>query len=251
MRTSSSHRIILIFLTACVLPSPAQVPSNWQLSYYQSAASGRHPDTIDRGIGILSFSSAPGTKPSPGNDTIAVYSRPRKSSRITALFFLIEERMGWSYVIGYQKALQPNILEYDYEECGVPFDSITPSNSWARIILGFERKSTPIRGWVKLDTSVRYLRWSTSLPKHDLFFLDDFDAKFYRRPNGSMIPLKVKERAYIMHPLTIRGPWMQVGITSLGEDESGSHGLRTDTVFAWIRFLRPNGRPAVWYYTRD
>ena len=221
-------------------------------SIYRSSATGLKPDTLDYGIGIIAFANPPGYGPPGRKDTIVAYEEPQQSSKVLGLFLYSEKKQSCTYAVAGRSKMQANVLEFDYEECGVPFDTILADNQWVRAVLGFRETGEAIAGWVRLDSAiVRYLRWVDELPSRDLFFLQGIVPEFHDRQNGSILEWEVSLKPplnYIMHPVDVRPPWMQVRVARPADICVGQKEVHSDTLNAWIRFIRKNGRPAVWYY---
>ena len=162
--------------------------------------------------------------------------------------------MSWSYSVGAPARLRPNVLEFAYEEAGIPLDSLAAASSWARVILGFDKAGHPYPGWMSLDSArVKYLLWRKVLAGNDVFFLPDETPRFHAGPGGAELPVSVKTGAnvdYILHPLEVRGSWLRVRVAQPADICVGPDAPKSQTAEAWIRYLRPDGRPRVWYYTR-
>jgi hypothetical protein len=234
--------IIVIALAGCIV-NPAPNEGKYVLSYYRSAASGFVPDTIDRGIGILAF------KNSARNNETSAYAAMGDAEPSYLLLFSCDS-LGSRYAVGADKLLQPNIIEFDYEICGFPFDSLTATN-WAHVILGFDSDKKPSRGWVKLDPAIIEIHlWTDWLPHHSLYFLNQ--SNFYDTVGGSPVAWEVNfaPRNYIMHPLNSQGAWVQVLVARPSDMCVPPDAPKSDTLVAWIKYLDDTRRPRVWYYTR-
>ena len=222
-------------------------------STYSSSATGWKPDTLDYGIGIMAFADSPGNGPVGRRDTIVAYEKPQQSAQVLGYFLYHEKKHNYTYAVAGRSKMQPNILEFAYEECGVPFDSILEDNEWARAVLGFGNTGGTIAGWVRLDPArVRYRRWIDELPKHPLFFRSGVTPEFFDSEDGKILEWEVSAKPpfnYIMHPVAVKPPWMLVRVARPADICVGNE-VRSDTLNAWIRLLRQNGRPLVWYYTR-
>ena len=148
-------------------------------------------------------------------------------------------------------ALRPNIMEFSYEESGLPVDSILPDR--VRVLLGWDGEQRMRRAWVRLDSTIELRRWPQWLLETPVFFLPGVRADFFASPRGARYPVIIPggdEPDYIMHPKQVRGEWMQVEVVTpsdyCAEDETTRR--RKETV--WIRYLDATKRPRVWYYTR-
>lgn len=148
-------------------------------------------------------------------------------------------------------ALRPNIMEFTYEESGLPVDSILPDR--VRVLLGWDGEQRMRRAWVRLDSTVELRRWSQWLLESPLFFRPGVPADFFAAPRGARYPVILPggdEPDYIMHPRQVRGEWMQVEVVTPSDYcvEEDTVRRRKETV--WIRYLDAQKRPKVWYYTR-
>jgi hypothetical protein len=241
--------ILMLIVVAGCLVNPAPQQGKYTLSYYQSPSSGFVPDTLDRGIGILTFGPT-STSPSAGhNIEISVFPEIG-NTEATSIFLFIPDSLGYRYAIGADRNLQPNIIEFGYEICGLPFDTLTSAN-WARVILGFESDKKVYKGWVRLDsTTIEYHLWKDLLPKHSLYFFRE--SNFYDTLGGSPSTWEVNftTRNYIMHPLNSQGSWIYVRVACPSGMCDGPDAPKSDTLIAWIKYLDDSGRPLVWYYTR-
>lgn len=146
--------------------------------------------------------------------------------------------------------LQPNIMEFTYEESGLPVDSIVGDR--VRVLLGWDDARRMRRAWVRLDSTVTLHRWSEWLKQSPLFFRPGYPADFYAAPRGARFPIVIPggdEPDYIMHAKRVSGQWMQVEIVTPSDYcEEETTRFRRETV--WIRYLDQAARPRVWYYTR-
>jgi hypothetical protein len=157
-----------------------------------------------------------------------------------------------SYAIAASDSLRPNLVEYGYEESGVPFDSADATARWVRGILGFGRDSTALTGWI--DTSqdgVGVIRWAAQLADRPIYFPRSERAAFFASADSTK-PLSVpvgNDDAYAIHPIAARGPWLEVRLVEPSDNcDPDTKPRRTRT--AWIRYLDDRGRPNVWYHPR-
>jgi hypothetical protein len=158
---------------------------NFQVTWSIGADTGR----IDRGIGIAFFANPPGHG-TPLADTMLVRARPTSLARITGAFLYQETRRGiaWRYGAAAPRRLRPNVVEYGYEEAGVPIDSLTAGGKWARVILGFDTEDRSYLGWVALDSArVRHLLWKRVLAGNRVFFLPHEPPRFFDQPGGKEV----------------------------------------------------------------
>ncbi len=176
---------------------------------------GREQRFSDRGIGVVHLAAAPGTG-TARLDTILLRARPDTATVVIGAFLYTETQKGgaWRYSIAAPIRIEPNVLEFAYEEAGVPLDSLTADASWGRALLGFDAGGTPYRGWVRLDpVRVNYRLWGRELPGHSLFFLSEQGARVLDRPGGRVVADILPAEAfgdYSLHPVKARGAWLQV-----------------------------------------
>jgi hypothetical protein len=84
-----------------------------------------------------------------------------------------------------------------------------------------------------------------------LFWLEGEAPALAETPGGAVTPFPVPvgpDDDYIMWAEEARGEWLRVRVVSPADycAEPGSPGVWR----GWIRYLREDGRPRVWYYTR-
>jgi len=146
--------------------------------------------------------------------------------------------------------LRPNIMEFSYEESGLPVDSIAADR--VRVLLGWDGEGRMRRAWVRLDSNVVLRRWARVLSESPLFFRPGVRPQFFAAPHGAAYPVVLPggdDSDYILHPKQVRGAWLQVEVVTPADyctDDNARR--RRETV--WIRYLDQIGRPTVWYYTR-
>lgn len=148
------------------------------------------------------------------------------------------------------------MIEYDYEIPGWAILAFTPDSTWARVTLAPYDSAGPT-GWVAVRRdSVEALLWSRVMWEKPLFFLRPDDIAFYDAPvetarvTRTLVRHPNSDRLnYIMNPLEVRGHWLRVELlTPSPMCEFPEPKVTPDTV--WIRYLRTDGRPRVFYYTR-
>ncbi|MDQ3207337.1 MAG: hypothetical protein M3Q37_01905 [Gemmatimonadota bacterium] len=252
-----SLRLSVLFLWTLVLAGAPAVSGQEPLDgvvWVRSTGSDSYSGQGDRGIGIAYCSGGAGYGRVKA-DTLLIRAQPDPGSAVVGAFLYTELKPGisWSYSVGAPVRLRPNVLEFGYEESGIPLDSLAVAGSWGRVILGFHKDGAPYHGWMSLDsTRVKYLLWRKVLAHNRVFFLPGQPPRFYANPAGRKLPLSVETGSnadYILHPLEVRGPWMRVRVAEPA-DICGSDAAKSRTAEAWIRYLRADGRPLVWYYTR-
>lgn len=204
------------------------------------------PGSIDPGIGVVAFGAPQGPA---WSDTLPLYARPGARQPIGRFLFASDGAGGWGYAIEWPESLTTNLLEYGYEEAGLPFDSLSPDERWARVIPGFTRGGSAVVAWAPVSELVTIVRWREHLAEHDVFFRDGVSPAFYEAPDGRPVAFPLPDTSdYILHPLAIRGTWMRVRAVT-PSDMCADPEAPTQAEL-WIRFLDPSGRPLVWYHTR-
>lgn len=228
-------------------PLAGQVRVSW-VSYPQS------PRT-DRGIGIAFFATGPGTS-SVVADTALVYDQPSRRAAVKGAFLYKETTpaRAYEYAVSARRRLEPNVVEFEYEEAGVPLDSLSRDTTWARVILGFDVSGAPYRGWVQLDsTHLKHKVWAQELPDRSLYYAEGSPRQLFDAPNGRPIapPLDSAAAAdYILHPLETKGSWMRVRLAVPADICVGPDAPPPTSLAGWTPYLGPTGRPLVWYYSR-
>ena len=210
-------------------------------------------DPADLGVGVTFLRRPEDKSAGPGVDTLLLRSAPRADATpLGAMIFTIDSVGGTHYSVAAADTLRPNLVEYGYEESGVPFDSADATSRWVRAILGFASDRTALVGWI--DTSqpgVGLVRWAEQLADRPIFFPKPDRATLFATPD-SATPITLPpggDDAYALHPVERRGPWLRVRVVEPSDNcETDSIPRRTRT--GWIRYLDPRGRPNVWYYSR-
>jgi hypothetical protein len=208
------------------------------------------PGPADPGIGVLSFPSRAFDSPTWA-DSLPLYRRPGDNRPIGYFLFGSESQGSWFYAVAWPSALTINLLEFGYEEAGLPFDSVTADGRWARVIPGTTAGGLPEYAWAPLDAdSIGLVRWADVLPQHDLFFGPGVTPVFFDAPGGRVVtfPLAGERPDYILHPLEARGDWLRVRAVTPSDMCADPESPRRAEL--WIRYLDPNARPLVWYHTR-
>ena len=204
------------------------------------------PGSIDPGIGVVSFGVP---RQSEWADTLVLLEQPGASRPMGRFLFASDGTGGWTYAIIWPDSLTTNLLEYGYEEAGLPFDSLSPDGRWARVIPGFTREGSPVVAWAPASELVTIVRWREHLAEHDLFFRDGVTPAFFDAPDGRLVEFALPETGdYILHPLETRGSWMRV--RAVTPSDMCADPEAPNEAQLWIRLLDSSGRPLVWYHTR-
>jgi cytosine/adenosine deaminase-related metal-dependent hydrolase len=207
-------------------------------------------DSVERGIGVVAFREPHGSG-APRIDTLRVREQPSSNVPFQAMVVFDERGPGGWYTVLAAPGVRSNMVEIDYEELAVPFDSLT--GSWARVIYGQSAAGHPLQGWIDTNAGgVRTLRWADLLPRYMLFLADPETAAFHHAPGGARLDIRLappnaSEADYDLESIATAGEWMQVRVTvpSRCSGEPGS----TEQL-AWIRYLTSRGRPLLWPRTR-
>lgn len=161
----------------------------------------------------------------------------------------------------------PYRIEYKDETYGIGISDINKDT--LELIVPFN-KDNPKYIWTLMDTAVMdYILWKDYIPLQKyVFFVDSKETalKFYSSPNGErkhIVLPDVKEKIYLygnnvwlakdfdMAPTgyTAKGGWLQVDV-SIPHDE-GYDDFECKRIRVWIKYLDEEGRPLVWFNTRD
>jgi len=211
-------------------------------------------DPGDLGVGVAYLRRAEDKGAGGGTDTLLLRSAPNAASPpVGAMRYTVNPTNGVaSYVVIAPDSLRPNLVEYGYEESGVPFDSTDGTGRWVRGILGFSSAGAAHVGWIDAgQPGVGLVSWVQQLADRPIYFPAHAKPAFFATPDTST-PLPVPaggEDAYATHPLEARGAWLRVRVVEPSDNcEPDAKPRRARTV--WIRYLDDRGRPTVWYYPR-
>jgi hypothetical protein len=216
-------------------------------------------DTLDHGVGIISFESFAELEP-PAADTLVIYRSASVHSPVVARFLLlVPEPFVWGYALEAEEdGIQSNALEFDYEELGLPVDSMGAGGDWLRVVYGMGSEATPRRGWVWLGGGgAKYQLWVDVLRERPLFFAASANIEFWDRPAGERVLFDLEEAEtesapsfdYRMEPLEVEGAWMKVRVET-PDDMCEPSLVQIREFTTWIQFLDQRGRPRLWYYPR-
>jgi hypothetical protein len=210
-------------------------------------------DPGDLGLGVVYLTHAEDKGATTRTDTLLLRSAPDSTSPpVGAMLFTVAANGVTQYAIAAPDSLRANLVEYGYEESGVPFDSADASGRWMRGILGFTSGGVAQVGWVDARRpGTRVIRWAEHLTDRPIFFPEPEHAAFFATADSTKrVPVpRGGDDAYAIHPMEVRGRWLHVRVVTPSDncepDFTGGH-----TQMAWIRYLDDRGRPNVWYYTR-
>jgi len=243
--------LLLLAFAGCAREEPAtEEPATdpWVRSRAE-VDGGRRP--ADPGIGVVYLTRSAERGPAPRRDTLVFRAAPdARAARIGALIVEYGPDGGWSYVVAARDSLVPNLIEYGYEEAGVPIDSV--AGLWVRGTLGRASNATPLRGWAHMEPGrVEHLLWSAHLTEQ-MLFLPDIETPLHRSPGdvGRRAREVLRDTTnYAIYPVEARGPWLRVRVVTPSECHEPDPRRRREARY-WIRYLDARGRPTVWYFTR-
>jgi hypothetical protein len=232
---------------ALLLLAPAEVlPQAGRLIRVGVAAQHLADTTVklDPGIAIVS------PRVDQGRDSLPLFIDPQSA---TWGWFVrdLTGRDSLPFALRTPRALRPNIMEFSYEESGLPVDSILPGR--VRVLLGWDPEERMQRAWVRLDSTVELRKWSEWLAEQTLFFRPGVRPEFHLAPDGAQYRVTLSggdDPDYIMHAKQVRGDWLQVELVTPSDYCADDQTIQRRRETVWIRFLAPDGRPRVWYYTR-
>ena len=228
----------------------AALPASWRTIAWEPYTG---TDPTDLGVGVVFLRRAEDKSGTIGTDTLIIRSAPNAGSPpVGALLFVVSANGVTSYQLTAADSLTPNLVEYDYEESGIPFDSTDATGHWLHALLGSTGDGTMRTGWVDTTrTGIGTVRWTEQLRDRPIFFPKPDRAAFFVTPD-SATPVAAPrggDDAYAMHPVEVRGPWMRVRVVTPSDNcEPDPAPGRTREL--WIRYLDDRARPNVWYYAR-
>lgn len=206
----------------------------------------------DFGVGVVARSSViPDGLAEGMTDTLRFLARPEPEAPIVGgLVVRREGAYGWSHWALLQSGDVPNLLEYGYEEIGVPLLAITTDRAWAQVVFGHGPGGTPRTGWASVESgAVDLVLWRDLLPTFPLFLLPTSSGLHVARDGAPLDGgLPDAEDDYILHVEAREGDWLQVRLVTPADycQDPVSPAIRR----GWVRYLDTAGRPTVWYYTR-
>ncbi len=203
------------------------------------------PGGVEPGIGAVAFTWP---ESATWSDTLLLHAGAGVERPVGRFLFASDGAGGWQYAVEWSDTLATNLLEFGYEEVGLPLDSLAADGGWARVVPGFRKDGTPVHAWAAVGGRVQVVRWPERLIERDLFFRDGVTPAFYAAPDGAPAAFPLPGRDYILHPLEARGPWMRVRAVTPSDMCDTPESPRAAEL--WIRYLDERGRPLVWYHTR-
>lgn len=233
------------------------------------AAQGRWPgDALDYGVGVVAFAASAmegmaegegAAADFPRADTMLVFQAPAAGAPIVARFIMQwPEAFSWAYALEAEEAgVEGNALEFDYEELGLPVDSLAPGGDWVRVTYGFTA-AAPRYGWVRREEGrTRLILWERELIEggRHLFHLGPAEEMaLYDRPGGERVRVEITTAEgsipdHRLEPLEVVGRWMKVRVVTPDNSCQFDEGPTREEI-VWIEYLDERGRPRVWYYAR-
>lgn len=218
-----------------------------------TARFGALADSSDLGTGVVALRLAPGGDSAryPWADTLVFRAEPRADApAVAALVVSMPASGSWTYAVLGPAGAHANLLEYAYEENGIPVDSL--AGGWVRGIVAWAPAGR-VTGWADAsDTGrVRHVRWAEHLAEHAWFFRDERAARLHDELADTVHPgVPPPTGPYTMEPLETRGRWMRVRLRWPGERCEAADTAGAQTREAWVAYLDPRGRPLVWYPSR-
>lgn len=204
----------------------------------------------DLGTGVVHLAESPANGRHPREDTVLIHEAPDPASPVRAEFVLsrpVANRYAYS-VRSARPDLVSNVIEFRYEEAGLPLDSIT-SDGWMRVVYARSHAGEFQAGWVAPDPErLAHLLWADHLPRRALYSLHPDRQPLRSAPGGEPISLTEREAELDLVPVRVEGDWMEVRLRESACTSRG--GEPAEERSAWIRYLGPDGRPRVWYHAR-
>jgi hypothetical protein len=243
-----SERRLLGCCLALLLVAPADLlPQAGRLIRVGVAAQHLADTTVKLDPGIALVTPRVGQ----GRDSLALF---RSNTESVTWGWFVRDLTGQDslpFALRTPLRLRPNIMEFSYEESGLPVDSILPDR--VRVLLGWDGEQRMRRAWVQLDSTVELRTWPEWLAQQTVFFRPGVRPEFHLAPGGSRYPVPLSggdDPDYIMHAKQVQGEWMQVELVTPSDYCADADTIRYRRETVWIRFLDANRRPRVWYYTR-
>lgn len=212
------------------------------------------PGAPEYGIGIIHFDQL--LHPPPRHDTLVLRTAPSPDAPVIARFvFDMPTGAQWRYVVSDSTGpISGNIIEFGYEESGLPFDSITPDSAWVRTLYTVE----PIRrAWARRVDRTGMLFWTSHLPKYARFFLRDEFIALHESPGGPRIDFPLEQGNgypskydYRLAVDSVSGRWIRARVVTPSDACVAESAPARDTT-AWLEYVDGRGRPRVWYFARS
>jgi hypothetical protein len=211
----------------------------------------------DRGRGVVALPVAEDTG-APGrasaaterSDTLVFRSRPDPAAPVAGLLLLRISGSGWEYAVAGPGLAAPNLVEFGYEESGVPIDSIVEDGQWLRGLLGTDSAGRWLTGWADArGDRIEHRWWADHLAGQALFALDTTRLRLAAEPGGA--PIDIPAGEFILYGAdSVRGRWLRARLVAPSDYcAAGDSGARHEQRL-WVEYLDARGRPQVWYHSR-
>lgn len=263
--TAFRAALVLTFLTGIAQRMPAQesrrsqrpagFDPSWQPASHTTTREGYRStnDPSDLGHGVV-FPRPRNDGTLPLADTILFHAAPYVAAKTVGALVtrVIDSTGSSSRQIWAPERLTPNLVEFTYEEDGVPFDSVDRSRRWRRAILGFTTDRTPFTGWVLVTSAVGDTTWRTMFHETTLRFLTE-GAAFHEAPSGRVVATATALAArggFDMTSVELRGGWMRMKVEHPGMACNLDVSTKRTTDYWWVRAFDARGRPLVFVFPR-
>ena len=186
--------------------------------------------------------------------TDTIFTEPNVNSKIKAIL----DSRSLIFADGKNVFSYKRMIEFDYEVPGFAILNINNDTSWAEVTLDPYSLLDPPTGWINLNkVGTSLIMWSDLLAsKNYLFFLNPVNIQFFSNPNEintKSVKLEKFNNSdkfdYIMKPLSRNGNWLKIELLT-PSPYCKSDEIDVTPVILWIKYLRKNQRPNVFFYTR-
>lgn len=213
----------------------------------------------DLGIGVLHFGWHEDRTRDGTADSILVRDAPDPAAPLVARYIYTfgasgtaDADWGWRTEAA-EAGLTASDVEFDYEENGLPIDSI--AGEWVRVVYGVTATGENRAGWVRRRMNVEAVLWPDLFAERNLFFLDDVTPSFHSAPDGPLLQITLAREPdpphradYTLYADSLAGHWMRVRLVTPSNYCFDPLNPTEHTV--WIRMLDERGRPRVFYHSR-
>jgi hypothetical protein len=221
-------------------------------------------DAEDRGRGVVFLTTDGPEASGPHTDTLLFRLAPSADAPpVAALLVDHAADGGWTHAVAAPEPVSPRLLEYGYEEAGVPIDSVDATGRWVRGVVGVAADGRPVGGWAELrEGRTARLWWAEHLREQPVFLLRPPRLAFHATPEGPAVRIASPTAAGLatdaavgsddvaIYPVEARGDWLRVRVVAPSDLCVPPDSVPRSETLAWIRYLDARGRPLVWYHTR-
>lgn len=262
--------LLLAVALACAAPAPdsrtdtraagAPTPSAPGASWATVAWHPHQAPVADPGRGVVALAAAEGAAPgsssaaTPSIDTLVFRSRPDPSAPAAGLLLVRTDTImtegSWHHAVAAPALAAPNLVEFGYEESGVPIDSAADGGRWLRGLLGTDSAGRWLTGWADTrDARITHRWWAEHLAAQALFALDTARLRFATDPGGA--PLAMPDGDFILYGAdSVRGRWLLVHLLAPSDYCAAGDSVARREQRLWVQYLDARGRPRVWYHSR-